>query len=264
MKIRAAGIRKCDEFERTRTRLQPLNTCSAANSWPISVLKTDTNSYKGQQTHARKLSSAKSHTHRAEARISSNFCLEITSKMLPCTAKVEIPPPKLINFSLKAFFSFNKHAQPLSCAPTSGNRLHGGHSEWKSANSPTPPSTFSDLKAFLGSKKKQNLDPLTPLTACLNRFSVPILSQVYRPRSPSPRNAGSPRDTLASWLNPLFTHKFDYEANALIRRFPFFQGRITGVIMMGSYSEASRSIFASEKGDWDSRCYNFPLNVKAP
>lgn len=159
MKIRAAGIRKCDEFERTRTRLQPLNTCSAANSWPISVLKTDTNSYKGQQTHARKLSSAKSHTHRAEARISSNFCLEITSKMLPCTAKVEIPPPKLINFSLKAFFSFNKHAQPLSCAPTSGNRLHGGHSEWKSANSPTPPSTFSDLKAFLGSKKKTKFGP---------------------------------------------------------------------------------------------------------
>jgi hypothetical protein len=47
---------------------------------------------------------------------------------------------------------------------------------------------------------------------------------------------------------PFGAHKFDYEANALIRRFPFFQGRITGVIMMGSYSEASRSIFASEKG----------------
>ena len=201
MKIRAAGIRKCDEFERTRTRLQPLNTCSAANSWPISVLKTDTNSYKGQQTHKRKLSSAKSHTHRAEARISSNFCLEITSKMLPCTPKTSAalrihnrfqfwklipiatrgskhtrescpvqnltpivlgresvqflpwnhvqnvamysqggnsPPKKLINFNLKAFFSFNKHAQPLSCTPTCGNRLHGGHSEWKSANSPTP------------------------------------------------------------------------------------------------------------------------------
>ena len=32
---------------------------------------------------------------------------------------------------------------------------------------------------------------------------------------------------------------------------------------MGNYSEASRSISASQKGDWDSRCYKFPLNVKA-
>ena len=33
---------------------------------------------------------------------------------------------------------------------------------------------------------------------------------------------------------------------------------------MGNYSEASRSISASEKGDGDSRCYKFPLNSSAP
>ena len=60
------------------------------------------------------------------------------------------------------------------------------------------------------------------------------------------------------------SHIFDYEANTLFRCFLFFQGRITRVIRMGNYSEASRSISASQKGDWDSRCYKFPLNVKAP
>ena len=82
--------------------------------------------------------------------------------------------------------------------------------------------------------------------------------------TPTPKHFKLPFFALASYAHLLFPHIFDYEANTLFRCFLFFQGRITRVIRMGNYSEASRSISASQKGDWDSRCYKFPLNVKAP
>ena len=136
-----------------------------------------------QQTHARKLFSEKSHTHRAGTRVSSIFALKSRPKCCHVQPGWKWPPPKAINFNSKVFFGFNKHAQPLSCPPTCGNRLHGGHSEWESAIFPTPEGTkwhhFYNLKPFPVLKKNFFAPPNAARTHLLcNRFSVPISSEL--------------------------------------------------------------------------------------